>query len=75
MESAGRAVKLGHEVKQDKTKQLLLPVKVDDHDVATSTFKGSSSITSLSESVGYIEVDAGDGTIPKGAAATVRVIQ
>ena len=69
-----KIVTLGHEVKQDKTKQLLLPVSVDDHDVAWSTFKGSGAITSLSESVGYIEIDAGDGVIQKGAEAVLRVI-
>jgi len=69
-----KVVTLGHEVKQDKTKQLLLPVRVDDHDVAWSTFKGSGAITSLSESVGYIEIDAGDGVIQKGAEAVLRVI-
>lgn len=69
-----RTVKLGHEVKQDKTKQLLLPVRVDDHDIAFSTFKGSGAITSLSESVGYIEVDAGDGVVAKGAEAVLRAI-
>lgn len=73
-ERSRRMVKLGHEVKQDKTKQLLLPVRVDDHDVAFSTFKGSGAITSLSESVGYIEVDAGDGVIAKGAEAVLRAI-
>jgi molybdenum cofactor synthesis domain-containing protein len=69
-----KIVTLGHEVKQDKTKQLLLPVRVDDHDVAWSTFKGSGAITSLSESVGYIEIDAGDGVLAKGAEATLRII-
>jgi molybdenum cofactor synthesis domain-containing protein len=69
-----KMVTLGHEVKQDKTKQLLLPVRVDDHDVAWSTFKGSGAITSLSESVGYIEIDAGDGVVQKGAEAVLRVI-
>ena len=70
-----RTVTLGHEVKQDKTKQILLPVKVDDQDVAWSTFKDSGSITSLSESVGYIEIDAGDGVVAKGAEAVVRIIR
>lgn len=70
----GRLVRLGHEVKQDKTKQLLLPVTVDDHDVAHSTFKGSGAITSLSQSVGYIEIEAGDGVIQKGSEAELRVI-
>lgn len=74
IERAKRVVKLGHEVKQDKTKQLLLPVKVDDQDVAHSTFKGSGSITSLSQSTGYIEIEAGDGIIAKGAEAVLRVI-
>jgi molybdopterin molybdotransferase len=69
-----KMVTLGHEVKQDKTKQLLLPVRVDDHDVAWSTFKGSGAITSLSDSVGYIEVDAGDGVVAKGAEAVLRII-
>ncbi|MCA8916864.1 MAG: molybdopterin molybdotransferase MoeA [Planctomycetes bacterium] len=69
-----KVVTLGHEVKQDKTKQLLLPVRVDDHDVAWSTFKGSGAITSLSESVGYIEIDAGDGVLAKGAEAVLRII-
>ena len=69
-----KIVTLGHEVKQDKTKQLLLPVRVDDHDVAFSTFKSSGAITSLSDSVGYIEIDAGDGVLAKGAEATLRVI-
>ncbi|MBZ0135360.1 MAG: molybdopterin molybdotransferase MoeA [Planctomycetes bacterium] len=69
-----KMVTLGHEVKQDKTKQLLLPVRVDDHDVAWSTFKGSGAITSLSESVGYIEIDAGDGVLAKGAEAVLRII-
>ena len=69
-----KMVTLGHEIKQDKTKQLLLPVRVDDHDVAWSTFKGSGAITSLSESVGYIEIDAGDGMLAKGAEATLRII-
>ncbi|MCB9893091.1 MAG: molybdopterin molybdotransferase MoeA [Planctomycetes bacterium] len=69
-----KIVTLGHEVKQDKTKQLLLPVRVDDHDVAWSTFKGSGAITSLSESVGYIEIDAGDGVLAKGAEAVLRII-
>ncbi|MBX3475462.1 MAG: molybdopterin molybdotransferase MoeA [Planctomycetes bacterium] len=70
-----KTVTLGHEVKQDKTKQILLPVKVDDHDVAWSTFKDSGSITSLSESIGYIEIDAGDGVVQKGAEAVVRIIR
>jgi len=70
-----KSVKLGHEVKQDKTKQILLPVKVDDQDVAWSTFKDSGSITSLSESIGYIEIDAGDGVVQKGAEAVVRIIR
>lgn len=74
IERARRMVTLGHEVKQDKTKQLLLPVRVDDHDVAYSTFKGSGAITSLSQSTGYIEIDAGDGVIAKGAAAVLRII-
>lgn len=69
-----KTVTLGHEVKQDKTKQLLLPVRVDDHDVAWSTFKSSGAITSLSSSVGYIEIDAGDGVLAKGAEAELRVI-
>lgn len=69
-----KVVTLGHEVKQDKTKQLLLPVRVDDHDVAWSTFKGSGAITSLSESVGYIEIDAGDGVLAKGAEAVLLII-
>ena len=69
-----KIVTLGHEVKQDKTKQLLLPVKVDDHDVAWSTFKGSGAITSLSECKGYIEIDAGDGIVAKGAEAILRII-
>jgi molybdopterin molybdotransferase len=69
-----KMVTLGHEVKQDKTKQLLLPVRVDDHDVAFSTFKGSGNITSLSDSVGYIEIDAGDGVVAKGAEAVLRII-
>lgn len=69
-----KVVTLGHEIKQDKTKQLLMPVRVDDHDVAFSTFKSSGAITSLSDSVGYIEVDAGDGVLAKGAEATLRII-
>jgi hypothetical protein len=48
---------------------------VDDHDVAWSTFKDSGSITSLSESIGYIEIDAGDGVVAKGAEAVVRIIR
>jgi molybdopterin molybdotransferase len=71
---ARKVVTLGHEVKQDKTKQLLLPVMVDDHDVAYSTFKGSGAITSLSQSVGYIEIDAGDGIVQKGAEAVLRAM-
>lgn len=68
-------VTLGHEVKQDKTKQILLPVRVDDQDVAWSTFKDSGSITSLSDSIGYIEIEAGDGVVQKGAEAVVRIIR
>jgi molybdenum cofactor synthesis domain-containing protein len=75
LDRSQRTVTLGHEVKQDKTKQILLPVKVDDHDVAWSTFKDSGSITSLSESIGYIEIDAGDGVVAKGAEAVVRIIR
>lgn len=75
LDRAQRNVTLGHEVKQDKTKQILLPVKIDDHDVAWSTFKDSGSITSLSESIGYIEIDAGDGVVAKGAEAVVRIIR
>lgn len=71
---AHKNVTMGHDVKQDKTKQLLLPVRVDDHDVAFSTFKGSGAITSLSESIGFIEVEAGDGLISKGTDAIVRII-
>ena len=70
-----KMVKLGHEVKQNKTKQLLLPVNVDDHGIATSTFKGSGAITSLSTSIGYIEIDAGDGVVSKGSEATCRIIR
>lgn len=70
-----KTVTLGHEVKQDKTKQILLPVKVDDQDVAWSTFKDSGSISSLSDSIGYIEIDAGDGVVQKGAEAVVRIIR
>ncbi len=73
-ERSRKLVKLGHEVKQDKTKQLLLPVMVDDHDVAYSTFKGSGAITSLSQSAGYIEIDAGDGVVQKGAEAVLRAM-
>jgi molybdopterin biosynthesis enzyme len=73
-ERSRKVVTLGHEVKQDKTKLLLLPVIVDDHDVAYSTFKGSGAITSLSQSVGYIEIDAGDGIVQKGSEAVLRVI-
>lgn len=67
-------VKLAHEVKQDKTKQMLLPVRVDENDNAYSTFKGSGSITSLSSSIGYIKVEPGDGVITKGSTAVVHSI-
>ncbi|MCC6572753.1 MAG: molybdopterin molybdotransferase MoeA [Planctomycetes bacterium] len=67
-------VKLAHEVKQDKTKQVLLPVRVDEHDNAYSTFKGSGSITSLSDSIGYIKVEPGDGVMTKGSTAVVHSI-
>jgi molybdopterin molybdotransferase len=63
-------VRLGHEVKQDKTKQLLLPVSVDDEGFAHSTFKGSGAITSLR----FIEVEPGDGLLPRGTEATLRMI-
>jgi molybdopterin molybdotransferase len=74
MDRPRRPVRLGHEVKQDKTKQLLLPVRVDDDDFAWSTFKGSGAITSLSESVGFIEIEAGDGVLPRGTEASLRII-
>lgn len=69
-----KPVILGHEIKQDKTKQLLLPVRLDDQDVAFSTFKSSGAITSLSQSVGYVEVDAGDSVLPKGSEVVIRII-
>ncbi|MCQ3951138.1 MAG: hypothetical protein DPW14_15125 [Planctomycetes bacterium] len=69
------SAKLGHEIKQDKTKQQIVPVRVDENEVAWSTFKGSGSITSLSQSVGFISIDAGDGVIAKGADLVVNVIR
>ena len=72
---ARRAAKLGHEIKQDKTKQQLVPVRIDENDLAWSTFKGSGNITSLSQSVGFISIDAGDGVIAKGVELVVNVIK
>lgn len=70
-----RQAKLGHEIKQDKTKQQLVPVRIDENDFAWSTFKGSGNITSLSQSVGFISIDAGDGVIAKGVELVVNVIK
>jgi molybdenum cofactor synthesis domain-containing protein len=70
-----RAAKLGHEIKQDKTKQQLVPVRIDENDLAWSTFKGSGNITSLSQSIGFISIDAGDGVIAKGVELVVNVIK
>lgn len=72
---ARRQAKLGHEIKQDKTKQQLVPVRIDENDLAWSTFKGSGNITSLSQSVGFISIDAGDGVIAKGVELIVNVIK
>ncbi len=67
--------KLGHEIKQDKTKQQIVPVRIDENELAWSTFKGSGNITSLSQSIGFISIEAGDGVIAKGALLVVNLIR
>ena len=67
-----RTVELGEDIRSPAGKQQLLTVLIDGN-VATSTFRTSSTITSMSRAAGWIEIEAAVDLIPAGSTVEVTL--
>ena len=67
-----QCVQLADDVRSPEGKHQLLTVVVEGNR-ATSAFRTSSTITSMSQAAGWIEIDAAVDLIPAGSAVEVTL--
>jgi molybdopterin molybdotransferase len=65
-------VEIAEDIRSPAGKHQLLTVRIDGG-MATSTFRTSSTITSMSHAAGWIEIDAAVDLIPAGSAVEVTL--